>query len=347
MSGGWENLSKPEGVGDINETDDGFQVSISIPTDEDGYFGRECPACESPFKMRHDEYEALPDEVQLACPYCGHREEHSAFMSSAQHARVTASAEGLVEQWLHGEVNDMLGRTFGRQASKPRRLGSFISIDWSYTPGTPPPVRELPAAVEEQTRRIVECSTCGNHHAVYSATSFCPVCGPRPATEKVGEAITAAREALAVEDRLREDERETLRAAGVFERFAVDAIESTVSLFEMFAREQFTHRIDDAVTHTAGRGNIFQRLDDTADLFFHHADLDLVKLAGSERWERLKSAFARRHVLTHNGGIVDQKFLDRVPDSGLRLGQRLVVRRTEAAQALDDVEAVVLAVSVA
>ncbi len=137
------------------------------------------------------------------------------------------------------KINDIFGRTFGRRASRPKESDSFISIEWSYTPGTPPPMRALPAALEKQTRRIVECSVCSNHYAVYSATSFCPVCGPRPATARVLEAISAARDALALEDGLGEDEREALRAAGVFERFAVDAIESTVSLFEMFAREQF------------------------------------------------------------------------------------------------------------
>ena len=206
-------------------------------------------------------------------------------------------------------------------------------------------MRELPDVLEEQTRRVVECSTCGNHHAVYSASSFCPVCGPRPAGEKVLEAIVAAREALAVEDRLGEDERETLRAAGVFERFAVDAIESTVSLFEIFAREQFAQRVSGAQEHTKGKGNVFQRLDDTAELFSEHAGVDLVELAGDERWQRLKRTFARRHVLTHNDGIVDDKFLSQVPDSGLRLGQRLVVRRADATLALDDLKAVVHALA--
>lgn len=254
---------------------------------------------------------------------------------------------GLGEQWLHEQVNDIFGRTFGRRASRPKQSGSFISIEWSYTPGTPPPVRALPAALEQQTRRIVECAVCSNHYAVYSATSFCPVCGPRPATARVLEAISAALEALALEDRFVEDERETLRAAGVFERFAVDAIESTVSLFEMFVREQFDRRVADAAAHTSGKGKVFQRLDDAAALFFEHAGLDLPALAGAERWERLTRAFARRHVLTHNGGIVDQKFLDRVPDAGLKLGQRLVVRRGDAAQALDDLDALVHATSAA
>jgi uncharacterized Zn-finger protein len=71
--GSWEHLRKPEGVGDITETHDGFQTSISIPLDEDGYFGRTCPACDSLFKMRNDAYQALPDEIELTCPYCGHQ----------------------------------------------------------------------------------------------------------------------------------------------------------------------------------------------------------------------------------------------------------------------------------
>jgi hypothetical protein len=174
---------------------------------------------------------------------------------------------------------------------------------------------------------------------------FCPVCGPRPAGEKVLEAIEAARHALALEDRLGEDERETLRAAGVFERFAVDAIESMVSLFEMFAREQFARRVPNAEQHTKGKGNVFQRLDDTAKLFADHAGIDVVALAGEERWTRLKGGFARRHVLTHNARIVDQKFLEQVPTAGLKVGQRLVVRRPDAANVLDDLEAFVRALT--
>lgn len=341
----WSDLPKPDGVGEIRPAQDGFEVSVSIPIDDDGFFGRECPSCRAPFKMLHGEYEALPDDVELTCPYCGRREDHSSFMSRAQQARVMAAAEGLAEQWLHGQVTDLLGRTFGRSSPRARRSRSFVSIETSYTPGTPPPVRALPEALEEPTRRVIECSSCSNHHAVYSATSFCPVCGPRPAADKVLEAIGAAREALSLEERLEAEQREALRATGVFERFAVDAIESVVSLFEMFAREQFDHRVIDGTQHTRGRGNVFQRLDDTASLFSAHAGLDLIALAGDERWQRLKRAFARRHVLTHNGGIVDARCLAQLSEAGLKIGERLVVRRRDGQEALEDLEALVRAVA--
>jgi hypothetical protein len=97
-----------------------------------------------------------------------------------------------------------------------------MGVQWSYKPGSPPPIKALPEIDEEPIRRVVVCSACGTHHAVYSASAFCPVCGPRPAAEKVIEAITSARASLALENSIEPEEREKLRAAGVFERFAVD-----------------------------------------------------------------------------------------------------------------------------
>jgi sarcosine oxidase delta subunit len=330
---------KPDGVGDIEHTRDGFTAPVSIPLNPDGYFGRECPSCHALFKMRHDEYTALPDDLALTCPYCGERRERSEFISTAQRERVTAAARGLAQQMVHAKVNEIFSRSFGQRQQSPR--GSFISSETRYTPGSPPPIRDLPEIIEDEVRRIIECSSCGNHHAVFSASAFCPVCGPRPAAEKVVESIEAARQALAVEDHLDAERREQLRATGVFERFAVDATESVVGLFEVFVREQFYARASSPEAAVRGKGNVFQRLGDTAQLFADHTGIDLRALAGPDRWERLQRAFARRHVLVHRGGIVDQRFLDQVPNSGLAVGQRLVIHRADADEAMSDLEAVV------
>lgn len=334
----WQHR-KPDGVGEIEITSDGFTAPITIPPDEDGYFGRECPSCSGLFKMRQDEYQALPDELELTCPYCGHREDHGAFLSTAQRDRVMAAAQGLAHQFVHAQLNSMLSNTFGNRRSNSR---SPISI--SYQPGSPPPITALPEIAEDRTRRVIACAACANHHAVYSASAFCPVCGPRPAAETVLEAVRAAKDALALEDRLPEDERETLRAAGVFERIAIDSVKSDVSLFEQFVSAQFAQRVPTAADLVRGKGNVFQRLDDTAALFLDHAGLDLPKLAGETRWQRLRKTFAERHVLTHNGGIVDAKFLAQVPNTSFNEGQRLIITRTDAETALDDLSTLITTV---
>jgi hypothetical protein len=43
----------------------------------------------------------------------------------------------------------------------------------------------------------------------------------------------------------------------------------------------------------------------------------------------LNRMFNRRHVLTHNGGRIDQEYLDNTGDTTVRLNQKIVVRSNE------------------
>jgi len=45
-------------AGDIERNGDGFTGSVSLPVEEDGFFGRSCPECESPFKTRWQPWES-------------------------------------------------------------------------------------------------------------------------------------------------------------------------------------------------------------------------------------------------------------------------------------------------
>ncbi|MBY0309378.1 MAG: hypothetical protein K2Q09_11600, partial [Phycisphaerales bacterium] len=188
------------------------------------------------------DYSTVADK--LNCPYCGHTAEHSEFLTPEQRARVMAAAEALAAQWAHQQLHEMLDGVFGSGRRRPRsRASEFgMSLELGYTPGSPPPLRVLPEVIEDQVRRTISCAGCATDDAVYGACAFCPVCGPRPALDTVREAITAARLTLALEDGLDADQRESLRASGVLERFAVDALTSTVSLFEVFMRDRFTRR---------------------------------------------------------------------------------------------------------
>ena len=75
---------------------------------------------------------------------------------------------------------------------------------------------------------------------------------------------------------------------------------------------------------------MFQRLEEAAELYTAHLAVDLRELIGQEAWRDLLRMAAMRHVLTHNGGVVDAKFLEQEPGWPQAAGQRLHVSEKDA-----------------
>lgn len=90
-------------------------------------------------------------------------------------------------------------------------------------------------------------------------------------------------------------------------------------------------RIADApAVSLRGKGSVFQRLDEAAELYRDHLGVDLPALVGPTRWNRLLRFAAIRHVLVHNAGIADAKFLTSYPDWPRPVGQRIHVTKDDA-----------------
>jgi len=319
----------PQEVSDVELTPEGFQGKIALQQDEEGYFGRGCPSCERFFKMRVEDWSALPTDAKITCPYCGHQaDDPSDFLSSAQQDYAQEALTAMAEQYAFEQARNMFK---GLQASTRNSPHVRVTVSDDL-----PPRRTLQSYVEEVTRRVIVCDNCGTSHAVYGATAFCPICGPRPASVTVLESIERAEDQLALEEKLPADVREDARASGLFDKHAADAVKEVVSLFEVFTRDQFVRRVGMASAEALvkGKGNIFQRLADADQLFADHAGFSLTSLVPATTWDRLRQVFAQRHVLIHKDGIVDQKYLDSVASSNQSVGQKLVISRKEAEEAL-------------
>ena len=105
-------------------------------------------------------------------------------------------------------------------------------------------------------------------------------------------------------------------------------MENLVGIVETMASKVFHAGATDAATLVKGKGNIFQRLDDTAGLFAATGYPDVRTVIDTPTWQRLHEAWAARHLFTHNDGLIDAKYLTKVPSSTARPGQRLTI--TEA-----------------
>ena len=344
--GGWDGLERfrmAPGADLVGRDGDSFKVRVSIPGDEHGFFGRQCPSCRQIFRVDGDDYEALPDDLVLWCVYCGHHQDHSEFMTQQQLDRALRAAGDLGVQ-IVGQALDDAFRGFRSSRRRPSRSRSGLSISIQYRskPFYPEP---LPGIDEEKLVRSRTCAGCSLRYAVFGEHRFCPVCGKLPPMVVALDALSAETARLDGLGQVPAALAASLREQGVFTRLWVDTLENLVGVVETLSSAVFRAAVPDAQQRLNGKGNIFQRLDDTADLFIAAGYPDLRGAVDADSWQRLLEFWAMRHVFTHNDGLVDAKFLTKVPTSLLGIGQRLTLTEEQCRQTITDAQALSQAVA--
>lgn len=323
----------------VGRRGDTFEMRVSMPPDDHGFIGRQCPDCAQMFRVDAADYEGLPDDLELSCVYCGHHAEHTDFVTQQQIDRARRAVGDLGVQLLGRAAEEIFGR---RSKRSPGRSGFAVEVSFRSTPFYPQP---LPGIDEEQLIRVRSCAGCEVRYAVFGEHRFCPVCGPLPADVVAFDALGAETARLDGLAQLPAEAVATLREQGVFTRLWVDTMENLVGIVEALASATFHAAVDDAAARLKGKGNIFQRLVDTADLFVEGGYPDLRTSLDAATWKRLQKAWAVRHVFTHNDGIVDAKYLAKVPDNTARPGQRLTITEATCRQAITDTEALCRAIA--
>ncbi|MGZ3117003.1 hypothetical protein [Streptomyces sp. H62] len=324
------NFRMPNGAELVGRPGKSVRIQVSVPSDGDGFFGRQCPDCSLIFRMDMQQYKALPDDLTLWCVYCGYHAEHSNFLTQQQRKRLIQAAGNYGMQ----QISRRLGKALGSRPSGSRRGGVSFSV--TSKPFRP---RPLPGINEERLVRIRSCPDCQIDYAVFDEHRYCPVCGQLPATSVALDALQADTARLEALGALPSDTKALLREQGVFTRNWVDTVENVVGVVEALASSLFHAAVPDADTRVRGKGAIFQRLDPMADLLVNAGFSDLRPVLGQARWQRLLTTWAARHVFTHNDGIVDDKYLAKVPNSSARSGQRLVLTEGMCRQAIEDTKA--------
>lgn len=150
------------------------------------------------------------------------------------------------------------------------------------------------------------CDRCDLHYAVFGEHRFCPSCGMLSPLRIAEEALNAEEVRLNALSDLPENTLAELREAGVLDRTFVDTVKNIVSIVETLAERVFRNAAENPEASLRGKGKVFQRLDDFADLYMSELGVDIREPLGPT-WDRLLVTWAARHVYTHNDGIIDEK----------------------------------------
>src|SRR5574341_130020 len=313
--------------------DDQYQMSVSLPLDEDGMLGRECPsdAC-SPgyFKVRPGTG-VTHGQTIVYCPYCRREADPSDFHTGEQ----IRFAQDLAKRQALRSVDRMVRDAFGLGSSSKKRLvNGLVSVDVEYKPGQRPPVRQ-PA--EEELRRDIRCPHCGLEHAVFGLATWCSDCGWDVFLEHIEAEFSVLRKVVD-EGPWRKDRLGNRVAARDLE----NALEDIVSIFEAVLKiitRRHLHSvgkspevIEDLLCVTVR--NTYQNVPSAQTTYQESVGKDLFAAISEEQKSELAAIFEKRHPITHNLGVVDRRYLNRARSGELE-GREVRVSVSEVRTAID------------
>lgn len=330
------DLFKTGGPLDIRKLGgDRFSASIPLPEDEMGMTARECPndACSSGlFKIKFGTG-VEEEQSEAFCPYCHHPAAPNDFTTKEQ----WKYAENVVLGEASKGVDEMIKNTLGLDARGKKNFGGdLISMEMSYKPSRP---RSVPRPLEDQFRRDVACPNCTLEHAVYGLAVWCPDCGSDIFITHVEAEANVVRLMLGDVDR-RGRELGSRVAASDIENCLEDVVSIQEASMKAMARRKLVDdgngdtEIDDIFRRRIR--NRFQGIDGAIEVLEQVFDTDIAATIDSNILETLKQTLEKRHPITHNLGITDKKYIERV-QANEEEGRDVYLDEQEVQTAMDTV----------
>jgi Zn finger protein HypA/HybF involved in hydrogenase expression len=274
-------------------------VPVMLVSDKERLFGRTCPNCGGYFRTA--------DVAQImCCPYCSTRANLIRFTTQNQLYFIDEIRKRYLEGFRGNEVEE---------------------IDLDAVAQTLPNNRPTWAYSEESQQHRFDCRRCKNRFDILGQYGCCPVCGARNSLDVLTSQLdtlqaqfeSANNAVTDRHDRAVEWEKMT-KCISDFEAMARD-------IQGQLARLPMTPRRRKDVEKIS-----YQQIVKADEMMRSYFGIELLKDFGSSEKDFLNKMFNRRHILTHNAGRVDQEYLDRTSDSGVRLHEKIAVRSREIAR---------------
>ena len=278
------------------------ELNIDMITDENGLVGRECPdeACGRYFKIKPGTGVNTPS---IMCPYCRHESDPGSFLTVDQKEYVrSVVAKKIVEPTVKRFASNI-------QALNRNQPRGMIRLEASVR-HEPIPMRE---SMERELETFVICDQCHLEFAIYGVFAICPCCGRTNALWVLMSSLETCRKKLSLANR--PDFDEDLRRD-----FPKDALIGAVAAFDAFGKALME---EPNWTVWRERPNLFQDIESLDKQLQSMGKPGCQQLIGEEDWIRLKWLFQARHVYDHRHGVVDERFIQRIPYQAHLLGRVL------------------------
>lgn len=299
----------------VGGSGDRMDLSMPLPKTPDDRVYRYSPNEAAPPRLfvlgnRVEEVEATPEmrrrmkqmpgQPRTVCPYSGVIAEDGAFL----HPKDRQAALDLAQHAFVNDVSDMLKDAFADiNRSQPRN--SMFRMEVKVTSKPHP----KPQFFREDLLRELVCDHCGRDYGVFAVALYCPDCGaPNVSLHFAREIELVARQ---IEIAEAQDNKELAY------RLLGNAHEDVLTGFEAILKTVYIHGKSRLQPGEEVRvGNDFQNVDRGRARYQElgidpFSELDEVELA------TLRLNIQKRHVIGHNLGVIDAKFVEHAGDAAI------------------------------
>ena len=300
-----------------------MEIPITIHSDEKGYFDRECPNenCLYTFKINMQDWKEKVSDDEVHCPMCGHIHTADKWWTQQQ----SEPMQEIAASYAMSMITKELDKAFGKLARSTRN-NKFLKI--TYKPSRKITFQNNPIGQSEEWETDITCEKCGTRYSVIGSAYFCPCCGHNSAVSAFNESTDSIEKMLKSLPEMKQlltesygrDKAETM-CRGLLE----SSLGDIVSAFQKFASCHY-----DKLTGEISRVNDFQIIEKGSQLFKDAAGKGYEEWLSDQELHDMNMLFQRRHLIEHNNGMVDQKYVDKSGDHSYVIGQRLVVKENDA-----------------
>jgi len=281
-------------------------VVAYVQSDEQGMWGRNCPVCEGYFRTTHILHTSV-------CPYCAKPAPSLAFISKAQRLYIAASY-------------DAFGRAVvtGKNTSLDLADVTDATPAWHYA--------------EEKQQTHFKCQTegCGVDTDVLGIYGYCPRCGRTNARLAFNDAMARM---LARWDQTNKNVSDRDARGEVWADLTTKSLTEFETLAKHLRRRLLTFPMTPSRRRQLEELN-FQSPLQADDALRQWFDIGVVAWGGNAKIppravKQLELPFItkmvqRRHILIHNGGVVDPDYLKLSGDTQSRLDEQIRISSRDA-----------------
>lgn len=308
-----------------------INIPIQIRPDEKGYYDRQCPneQCEYVFKINMDDWEnKIRPKNEVHCPMCGYTTDSEQWYTYEQIKAIRENARSYAINMAY----EMLDKSLSKLA-KSTHNNKYIKI--TYKPNKKITYKNNPIGQRDEWNLDITCEKCGTRYSVIGSAYFCPCCGHNSVEKVFEDSILRIEKMIKSQKIIKKQFTENFgidNANDMCRSMLESSIGDIVSAFQKFAKENLvSHSQKDTSKIVV---NDFQIVEKGSVLYKKHFGKAYEDFLNPSELNLMNLLFQKRHILEHNEGLVDEKYLQKSKDKTYSIGQRIVIKEDDTKELL-------------